>query len=240
MEQAMTSVEEGFKFLENSGLNLISVMNCAELPKRTTKFMAGSGIPVADYRQLVLIGHGGKRMWESLQVSGMETTDPVDRYAVYLTQQFIRNCLNSSPVLWLYPNSRYAVPLQQLGESAGWSFPSPLGSGISPEYGVWFAYRAAFLVDTNLPLTSTAPTTSPCGKCVEKPCVYSCPAGAVQTESFELEICAHYRLSLRSSCADRCLARLSCPAHTEHRYTLDQTQYHYRHSLATLRNWYGE
>jgi len=234
----MTHIEEGFSFLKDSGLNLIAVINCADLPERTTNFMTASGIPVADYRQLLLIGHGGRRMWSKLQVSNVGTTDPVDRYAVSLMQRFFRDYLNDPQVLPLYPDSRYAPPLQQLGESVGWSSPSPLGSGISPEYGVWFAYRAAFLIDADLPPARGTASVSPCDSCEEKPCIDACPVAAVQKEGFDIETCAPHRLSMDSPCADRCLARLACPLHPEHRYTLDQIQYHYRHSLTTLREWY--
>ncbi|HXK56926.1 MAG: hypothetical protein KDI74_16530 [Gammaproteobacteria bacterium] len=235
----MASIEEGFQFLSEKGLNLIAVLNCADLPAWTSKFMAVSGIPVADYRRLVVIGHGGRRMWETLQASGMSSADPVDHYAVSLTQQFIRNCLDDPPILWLYPDSHYAAPLQKLGEFAGWSSPSPLGSGISPDFGLWFAYRVVLLIDADLPLSSGAPALSPCANCVEKPCISTCPVGAVRMESFKLETCARHRLAYRSSCADRCLARLACPVHPEHRYTPDQIRYHYLHSLTTLRQWYG-
>lgn len=238
VKHTMASIEDGFQFLTDKGLNLIAVINCADLPARTTKFMADSGIPLADYRRLVLIGHGGRRMWETLQANSMASADPVDRYTISLTREFIRNTLGNAAVLWLYPDSQYVAPLQQLGEFAGWSSPSPLGSGISPDYGVWFAYRAAFLVDADLPLTNSTSAPSPCNKCMEKPCISSCPVGAVQTESFGLENCADHRLGLHSPCTDRCLARLACPIHPEHRYTLEQIQYHYRHSLATLRDWY--
>ncbi|MCB1874263.1 MAG: hypothetical protein KDI49_20045 [Gammaproteobacteria bacterium] len=236
----MTRIEEGFQFLKLKGLNLIAVIDCEELPERTSKFMAASGIPVSDYRRLVLIGHGGRQMWRSLKVSGMTTADPIDHYSVSLTQRFIKDYLDASPLLWLYPNTHLVTPLQQLGEAAGWSHPSPLGSGISPEYGVWFAYRAAFLIDADLPLQNGANAVSPCDNCIDKPCIGACPAAAVRAEQFGLEACAHHRLKSLSSCTDRCLARLACPIHPEHRYTLDQVQYHYRNSLATLREWYRE
>lgn len=239
VECNMTSVEAGFQFLKKNGLNLISVMNCVDLPARTLKFMQGSGIPIIDYRRLVLIGHGGRCMWQTLKAHGMDSANPIDRYSIFLTQQFISTYLDNAAVLWLYPTLQYVVPLQQLGEFAGWSFPSPLGSGISSEYGVWFAYRAAFLINAELPLTFSTSAPSPCNNCFKKPCVSACPVNAVQVESFALESCIDHRLSLDSPCADRCPARLACPIHPEHRYTLEQIRYHYRCSLAALHDWYG-
>ena len=169
----------------------------------------------------------------------METSDPVDHYSITLTRQFIHGYLDGTPVLWLYPGTEYIVPLQQLGEAAGWSYPSPLGSGISPVYGVWFAYRAAFLINAGLPLVREAPAPSPCDSCLDKPCIQTCPVGAVQQEAFDIEGCVQYRLRPDSPCAVRCQARSACPYFPEHRYTLPQIQYHYGRSLDTLRELYG-
>jgi epoxyqueuosine reductase len=129
--------------------------------------------------------------------------------------------------------------LQQLGELAGWSHPSPLGQGINPTYGVWFAYRAVFLTTAELPLTGGAPRPSPCDACLDKPCLSACPAGAVQPARFDIDGCANYRLQPASPCADRCLARMACPYFPEHRYSLEQIRYHYGRSLETLAAWYG-
>jgi epoxyqueuosine reductase len=235
----MKNLQEGIHFLADGGLNLLAVFDCAALPEEAAQIMVGSGVPLADYRRLVLIGHGGRRMWETLQERGMETADPVDHYSVSLTRQFIHNYLDDMPVLWLYPGAEFVIPLQQLGEAAGWSYPSPLGSGISPVYGVWFAYRAAFLIDADLPLVNEDPAPSPCDSCLDKPCIQSCPVGAVQPEVFDIEGCVRHRLGPDSPCADRCLARMACPYFPEQRYSLEQIRYHYGRSLDTLREWYG-
>jgi epoxyqueuosine reductase len=235
----MSKIQEGARFLAAGGLNLLAVFDLAELPPEATQIMVDSGVPLAEYRQLVLVGHGGRRMWEALRAWGMETADPVDYYSTKLTQQFIRDYLDDANYLELYPHSEYLIPLQQLGEAAGWSYPSPLGSGISPVFGVWFAYRAAFLVDADLPLIQEEPAPSPCESCIEKPCIQTCPVSAVQPGAFDVEGCVQHRLASDSPCADRCLARLACPYFPEHRYTLPQIRYHYGRSLANLRDWYG-
>jgi epoxyqueuosine reductase len=231
-------LEEGIRVLAEGGLNLVAILDCDALPDRAAEMMRSSGIALDSYRRLVLIGHGGRRMWDALQARGMEKADPVDHYSISLTRCFIRDCLGDSRVLWLYPDTNYLVPLQQLGEAAGWCTPSPLGIGISPVYGLWLAYRAAFLVDAELPVTTSAPEPSPCIDCEERPCVQACPAAAVQSNEMDIEACISHRLRRRSSCADRCVARMACPYAPEHRYLLPQIQYHYACSLATLRSLY--
>ena len=232
-------LQKGAQFLADGGLNLLAVFDCAGLPEASAQIMAASGVPLPDYQRLVLVGHGGRRMWQALQEKGMATDDPVDHYSITLTQQFIHDYLEDSPPLWLYPGTEFLIPLQQLGEAAGWSYPSPLGSGISPVFGVWFAYRAAFLIDSDLPLLRQNSEKSPCESCLDQPCIQTCPVGAVRQDAFDITGCVEHRLRPGSPCAGRCLARLACPYFPEHRYTMPQIRYHYGRSLQTLRAWYG-
>ena len=257
---------EGFSgsdFLAEAGLNLQAVFDCAALPEAVLRPLRESGVPVENYTHLVLLGHGGRRLWDRLQAFGMETADPVDHYSLTITYQYIERYLNNAPHLILYPLTDFLIPLTQLGELAGWSQPAPIGLGINPTYGVWFAYRVAFLVSGNrlsvignqlsvngnqssaadhrLPITGhRSPTTDhPCTSCADKPCLAACPAHAVQPDpqQFDIFTCVRRRLESDSSCADRCLARLACPVAPEHRYSLAQIRYHYGQSLITIRKY---
>jgi hypothetical protein len=230
----------GLEFLAEKGLNLAAVFDCAALPEDIVGVMETAGVPLADYKRLLLLGHGGRRFWGALNDFGWHTADPVDHFSTHLSQTFLRDYLGNPPHLRLYPLTEYMVPLQQLGELAGWCRPSPLGLGISPIYGLWFAYRAAFLVDADLPLTAFVPAISPCDTCADKPCITACPPGAVRlVEGFDVFTCSHFRLEEHSPCHDRCLARLACPVAPEHRYSLAQVQYHYGRSLQTIREYFG-
>ncbi len=225
----MINSEQGFQFLAAGGLNLAAVLDCAALPAELRAMM--TAVPLERYQRLVLLGHGGRRLWEVLQESEQAASDPVDTYSRNLAQQFARDYLGDPETYWLYPNTPHLVPLQRLGALAGWSHPSPLGLGISPEFGVWFAYRAAFLVAANVPLHHAIPQPSPCDRCADKPCISTCPVGAVQMGAFDVSGCWAYRTQPQSPCADRCHARMACPYFPEHRYSLPQIQYHYGGSL---------
>jgi epoxyqueuosine reductase len=230
---------QGVEFLAAAGLNLCAVLDCAALPTTVQHAFRQTGVPLADYSRLVLLGHGGRRLWAALSDWGMQTADPVDHYSREISRQFLHDFLHAPPSLWLYPQTDYLIPLQQLGQLAGWSYPSPLGLGIHPRFGVWFAYRAAFLTTAVLPLRREPEQPSPCASCPDTPCITTCPVQAAQFARFAVDACAGHRLQADSPCADRCLARIACPFFPAHQYTLPQIQYHYRHSLGTLRAWYG-
>ncbi len=71
-------VKRGITFLAEAGLNLFAVLEYAALPTAVADLMLASDIPLADYRRLVLLGHGGRRLWAALQAWGVKTADPVD------------------------------------------------------------------------------------------------------------------------------------------------------------------
>lgn len=238
MDEAKLS--EGIEFLAEQGLNLFASLPCATLPDDVVQAMRAEDIPLHDYTGLVLIGHGGRRLWQALTAFGMQTADPVDHFSRVMTRRFIDEFLGAPPVLMLYPTG-YHIPLQKLGALAGWHHPSPLGLGINETYGVWFAYRTAFLTTLPLPPIQNPATTSPCDTCQDQPCVSACPAQAVQgIGQFQVANCIDFRLQTQSVCQDRCLSRLACPVAPEHRYDLAQLTYHYNRSLATIREYYRQ
>lgn len=200
--------------------------------------MGQQSIALHEYKSLVLIGHGGRRLWEAMTEADWSVADPIDSYSQRHTEHFMKQHLPNDQSLLLFP-SQMLIPLQQIGQFVGWSHPSPLGLGINPEFGVWFAYRAAFLTTAVLPDIQKAQRPSPCESCVEKPCISVCPGRAVfWKRPFDVEACASHRLKLQSSCSDRCLSRMACPVAPEHQYTLKQIQYHYGLSLETFRTYF--
>lgn len=230
---------DGQAFLSQHGLNLFAVLNCAAIPAKTAALFQQAAVPLEQYSRLVLIGNGGRRFWEALQKHGLNGEHPVDHFSETITRQFIRAYLPEGDIFWLFP-SELLVPLQQLGALAGWGHDSPLGLGISAEYGLWFAYRAAFLTTAALPVVTQPWQPSPCDSCEGKPCITACPATAVRAvEAFDVPACAAFRLTAGSPCADRCLSRLACPIAPQHRYSLEQIQYHYGRSLPILQTWFG-
>lgn len=234
IQSAMQRWQDGVTYLAQHGLNLFAVLDTAVLPSHVESHLVQAGVPLASYSRLVLIGNGGRAFWQALLHRPPPTADPVDDFSEMLTRRFIADYVNDMDVFWLFPSERL-IPLQQLGGLAGWGHSSPLGLQISARYGLWFAYRAAFLTNADLPVVVAAPTPSPCATCEHKPCVAACPATAVHPASpLDLTACLSHRTRPASSCADRCLARLACPVAPEHRYEMAQVRYHYGRSLAAL------
>ena len=234
-----TAVATGIQFLAKAGLNLFASIPCQTLPEPINTLMQKAGVPLGEYNSLVMLGHGGKQLWESMSAEDWATPNPIDSYSQGKAEAFINTFLDGAKSLPLFPNG-FLIPLQQLGNYVGWSHASPLGLGISSEFGVWFAYRAAFLTTAVLPEIRTPLQPSPCVTCLDKPCLTSCPGKATQPPDipFNVEACATHRLKPKSTCSDRCLARMACPIAPEHQYTLPQIQYHYGLSLETFKTYF--
>lgn len=231
-------LSQAIQSLANDGLNLFASVPQRDLPDNLQKAIQNADISLSRFKTLVLIGHGGKRLWEAMQPSDWEEPDPIDNYSQLKAEQFIEANLGQWENELLFPSDKL-IPLQQIGSFVGWSHPSPLGLGINPQFGVWFAYRAAFVTTAVLPKITADYLPSPCDRCDTKPCIRRCPGSATHPKApFNIEACAAHRLKARSSCKDRCLSRMACPFFPEHKYTLEQIQYHYGLSLNTFKKYY--
>ncbi|MEN9904156.1 MAG: hypothetical protein RLZZ555_721 [Pseudomonadota bacterium] len=231
-----------FAALRESGLNLSHVFDLAALPPELLASLAQDRDGLARYRQLILLGHLGRDFWAALRRRGLHGSDPVDQFVGECVAGWMADELPGRAWLQVFPGSA-PVALQRLGQLAGWHHASPFGVGVDPDWGSWFAYRAVLLADTELPVTPRRATASPCEGCVDKPCIGACPAGALSGDRVGLgqgvmpglRTCLSHRLQAGSGCADRCLARKSCPVGARYRYDDGQIAYHYLHSLRFIR-----
>ena len=227
-----------FSLLNEHGLNLQAVFDLSKLPKELHDSLAATVPAFSCYRRLLLFGHGGRRMWEAMQASGFSgEIDPIDSFSLNIVQRWLSEGYPEATFEMLYPAAERLVPLQQLGALAGWHHASPFRIGINREWGSWFAYRVALLIDVELPVSKPEVWGSPCDDCAAKPCIAACPAGAVIDENNMLSRCVEFRLEQESACLRQCLSRLACPVAKEHRYLQEQIDYHYGQSLQTIRRW---
>ena len=218
------------EFFNGLGLNLHAIFNLAQLPP---EMMAKLDIPPHAYRQLIVLGHGGKAMWESLKVSGIQSDNPVDTFSIQAIQRYFAQYLPDAGYDVIYPGI-CPVGLQALGRLAGWHHASPLMLGINATWGTWYACRVVVLADTDFATTVPLQGTPPCASCQHKPCVDHCPAAALAEGVLDFQKCIDYRKQSASKCKSTCLARVSCPVAGEHRYSAAQIEYHYSISMKII------
>jgi hypothetical protein len=221
-------------FLDSAGLNRQHVFDLDALPAD----LAGRLDIRAGERQLILFGHGGRRLWECVQASGIGGDNPIDDYSMRTVAQWFAGYLPDRRYRFLFPGDQ-PIGLQALGELAGWHQPSPIMVGVDREWGSWYAYRAVAIADTDLQPSAALAKRSACPTCQGQPCIAACPAGALRDGRFDLETCSRFRLQPDSPCSHGCLARQACPVGSEHRYETAQIEHSYSRSLAVIRRHYS-
>lgn len=215
--------------LSAGGLNQLAVLDRQHL----AEFDA-----LAEIRSLLLIGNSGPDFWRKIPSTYFDRQHPVDDFAADTVTSCMAKYADMTTWSLLYPTARYCPPLQSLGKVAGWHYDSPLGLGVNPQWGLWFAYRAVVAVSIDLKYAIRSLFESPCVSCQSQACISACPGSAIaQGQSPDLMRCARYRLSPASACADTCISRLSCPVAPDLRYDEAQTNYHYKTALPALARW---
>lgn len=146
-------------------------------------------------KTLCLLASGGKALWEKIPTKVGK--DPIDLYSKRVINEFSKHFFHETPEI-LFPAPGPLLPLQQIGRHFNIARPSVLGLDISPEYGLWFAYRGVFLLEAKIEGPLPSPFTSFCEDC-SRPCLKE---------------------------KDLSLAREICPIHVEHQYSQEQKDYH--------------
>lgn len=228
------------EFFTRRGLNLQAVLALDTLPAplRASLQQVVPGFATR-YRQALLLGHGGRRLWEQMARRGADpaaSRDPVDAYSAACVSEYFATGQAGVAYQCLYPGPA-PLNLPAWGELAGWHHASPLRVGINAVWGTWFAYRALVLAATDLPLSVPLLSASPCVTCADQPCIRHCPAAALVSGTLQLDTCVSWRRQPASACSDRCLARLACPVASAQRYSDAQVRYHYGVSMDFIRQY---
>lgn len=124
-------------------------------------------------------------------------------------------------------------PILTWARKAGAGHVSPLGLNIHPTFGLWHAYRAAFIFPVAFDIPPQK-SQNPCQTCVAKPCLSACPVGAFSGTAYDVNACAaHVRTKAGEACQGTgCLARHACPVGQAFAYSPMQAQFHMRAFLA--------
>jgi ferredoxin len=196
-------------------------------------FRDGEGTPaLVDGRpaaSIVLVGNIGSSIWPAFRQWQAKQPDaggpdPLDAWS----KAVIGRVAGDHALTAWFPSDPPWQPFQQWAMRAEGLKASPLGILIHPEYGLWHGYRGA--LGFSEPLEPQAVGAAhPCDACAAKPCLSTCPAGAVRPGKFDVPACrSHLRSAeAQTGCmAMGCLARAACPVGAEHRYCDDQLRFH--------------
>ncbi|MBI2253655.1 MAG: hypothetical protein HYU58_03445 [Proteobacteria bacterium] len=188
-------------------------------------------------RAVLLIGNIGGAMWPAFADSDARAHDaehPLDNW----TRDALDPVAARFAAKVVYPSDGPPYhPFQRWAARAEPVHVSPLRIFIHPTYGLWHAYRAAFLLadDPGLPVPMQA--RSPCISCAARPCLSTCPVGAFSETGFDDRTCArHVDSPAGTECRERgCLARRACPVGREYSYPPAQMAFHMEAFLALRR-----
>lgn len=181
---------------------------------------------------VLLIGVTGGAMWPHFERWRMARADrggvdPLDRWSKIV----IDPLADAVGAQACYPSEAPYHPFQAWAARAEGLKPSPLGILIHPRYGLWHSYRGALLFATwdGDALSSGPRGLRPCDTCREKPCLSTCPVGAVLPEGFDIAGCRQHLASEegQGGCMlSGCLARNACPVGGDFRYPEAQLRFH--------------
>lgn len=189
----------------------------------------GDGPEMAEGRAstVALLGNVGGSIWPAFsawRAQYPEATDPLDTWSV----EVIRPVATALDATAWFPSERPWQPFQHWAMRAEGLKPSPLGILVHSDYGLWHGYRGAigFLDRIDYPAVESRP--HPCDHCPDKPCLTTCPVGAVMPDRFDVAACRTYLGGAGEETCMRsgCIARNACPVGAEHRYPLEQLRFH--------------
>jgi hypothetical protein len=172
-----------------------------------------------------VVGNIGGAMWGLFRAAETPGPEPLDRWT-RATLQPIGQDLGAA---YVHPSDEPFQPFQRWAQRADDVWSSPIGLLVHPTYGLWHAYRGAFLFPvevTGLPLVGQR--SNPCHTCADQPCRSTCPVDAFTTEGYDHERCRdHVRSGTEPVClTGGCAARRACPVNRDGHYGPDQMAFH--------------
>ena len=192
---------------------------------------ADDGVPTlaggAAAAPVVLAGNAGPGMWAAFAAAGTQpgAANPLDEW----TRRVLEGVAADLGATALFPfGGPPYLPFQRWAMRAETVWPSPIGPLIHPEYGLWHAYRGALAFAGRLALPPREERPSPCDSCADKPCLTTCPVGALSESGYDVPACvAHISSPAGDDClALSCRARRACPVGRDYAYGPDQARFH--------------
>ena len=113
----------------------------------------------------------------------------------------------------LHPRLKLKLYFLSIAQRTEPILPSPIGALIHLMHGLWHAYRAEFIFDHRVDMSTIKKALSPCKSCIDKPCLTACSVGAFKPDHYNVPACVdHLNTMAPTECGLRgCLARHACP-----------------------------
>ncbi len=187
-----------------------------------------TGISNVTAKSVLLVGQAGAAPWPHfLRWRGQQPqaiANPLDTWS----RQVIGEVALVFRARAVSPSDKPYLPFQQWAMRAEGLKPSPLGILMHPQYGLWHAYRGALLFEQQIEFPEAGETIHLCDRCIEKPCLKSCPVDAYSREGFAYQAClSHVRGPDGEPCrSGGCLDRNACPYGTSYRYPPEVQAFH--------------
>ena len=181
---------------------------------------------------VLVVGNAGGAMWPRFRREETPGPNPLDRW----TREVLGPIADRFGATFVHPSDEPFRPFQRWATRADDVWPSPIGLLIHPEYGLWHAYRGAFVFADRVDgLPAVGAADQPCLTCRDRPCLSACPVDAFATGdddhvAYDHVACrAHVRSGAEPACATLgCASRLACPVSVGFRYGPDQMAFHMR------------
>ncbi|MEE2774114.1 MAG: ferredoxin [Pseudomonadota bacterium] len=182
-------------------------------------------------KTLVLVGPDEPKFWkifiESYEFKA-SIQNPLDSWSC----RALNNVAKKLDAVSFFPfGGSERMPFVKWALRTGQTFVSPSKLLVHIDLGLSVSFRGALGFAKRLNISSKS-KSSPCVGC-SKPCLSSCPAGAISLENYDTAKCIEYlREDENKSCNSGCLVRRSCPVGQEKRLPA-QSQFHMRAFLSS-------
>jgi hypothetical protein len=179
------------------------------------------GTPVGT---VLMVGNAGPAMWQRFAAERSDGPSPLDTW----TRTVVTRVAEQFGAHAVYPFERPYLPFQAWSMRAEPCHASPIQMLIHPAFGLWHALRGALLFPHEIVLPERACLASPCDACRDRPCLSTCPVGALSAAGYDAPRClAHLADLAGRDCLDLgCCARRACPVGSTYRYAPDQARFH--------------
>ncbi len=190
---------------------------------------------LAGPRTVLVIGNAGPFFWRAFSRHRRDEANPMDAWVRRIVAPLAAACGGRAR----YPSDGPPyLPVQRLAmkAEAGRVMPSPIGLLMHRRYGLWHAYRAVIECPGLLPLPDPPPGEGDdfgCDRCLEQPCLKSCPVGAFRDGVYDVAACrAHVASAAGRDCLEGgCLCRHACPVGQDKAYPPAQARFHMKSFL---------